>query len=63
MQRKDGRAVEGARLESAFTLMKGNKGSNPFPSAKSYKLTPGTVSHSHSPIVNRLRVVAPGTEH
>lgn len=29
---KGGRVVEGARLESVFTLA-GNKGSNPFPSA------------------------------
>ena len=33
MSRRDGRVVEGARLESVYTV-KGIKGSNPFLSAK-----------------------------
>ena len=33
MNRRDGRVVEGARLESVYTF-KGIKGSNPFLSAK-----------------------------
>ena len=33
MNRRDGRVVEGARLESVYTV-KGIKGSNPFLSAK-----------------------------
>ncbi len=37
MNRRDGRVVEGARLESVYTV-KGIKGSNPFLSAKYFFL-------------------------